>query len=255
MLRQALSFRRHMLRPMIRAAPPMCISMPRFFATPTPDRLASLAVIFGKWDVDQSASLDLAEIKSGLKELGIHYSDASIAKLFLDLVSRDEYDDEIGLSDKVVSLTEWLDNIPDELADEVIARSAVRLLHTAEAPRSWKPHVQKSIDERLALKDTGSRCATTLSPLINAFNDWDTDNSKTLDLLEIKAGLRQLGVAYDNAAVENLFRKLCTSDMDPLYDVAIDLDKRSVSITDWLDNCPPDLQQAIRDAMRLSRHK
>jgi hypothetical protein len=193
------------------------------------------------------------EIKSGLNELGIPYSDAAIAKLFLDLVRHDEYDDEICLSEKVVGLTEWLDNLPDELADEIVARSAVRLLHTSEAPQSWKPHVQKTTDERLAAKTTGGRAETTLSPLIHAFNEWDTDNSQTLDLHEIKIGLRQLGIAYNEAAVEAIFRSLCASVMDPLYDVAIDLNQRSVSITEWLDNCPPDLQQAIRDAMLPSQ--
>ena len=90
-----------MLRPMMRAAPLPCMSTPRFYATKTPDRVASLAVIFARWDVDQSANLDLMEIKSGLNELGIPYSDAAIAKLFLDLVRHDEYDDEICLSEKV----------------------------------------------------------------------------------------------------------------------------------------------------------
>lgn len=243
------------MQPMIRTASPLFISTPRFFATPTPDRLASLAVIFGRWDVDKSATLDLEEIQSGFKELGIPHSDATVAKLFLDLVSRDEYDDDICLSNKVVSITEWLDNLPDELADEVIARSAVRLLHTAEAPTSWKPHVQKSIDERLSATDAGARCETTLSPLINIFNEWDTDNSKTLDLEEIKIGLKQLGVVYDDAAVETLFRRLCTGDMDPLYDIEIDLEKRSVSISDWLDHCPLDLQEAIRRAILPSQNK
>jgi Ca2+-binding EF-hand superfamily protein len=240
-----------MLRPMVSVAPSRAVSKPRFFATPTPDRLGSLAAIFGKWDVDGSATLDLSEIKSGLKELGITYSDVALAKLFLDLVSRDEYDDEISLSEKVVSLTEWFDNLPDELADEIITRSAVRLLHTEEAPDSWKPHVQKSINERLAVENAGSR--ETLSPLIAAFQNWDTDNSQSLDLQEIKVGLHQLGIEYDNEAVESIFRSLCTSVTDPLYDVAIDLDQRAVSISDWLDNCPPELQKAIRDAMLPSR--
>jgi Ca2+-binding EF-hand superfamily protein len=234
------------------------MSTPRFYATPTPDRLTSLSVIFARWDVDQSATLDLGEIKSGLKELDIPHSDTAIAKLFQDLVNHDEYDDEICLSAKVISLAEWLDNLTDELADEIVTRSAVRLLHTSEAPHSWKPHVQKTIDERLAVKKTGGRAETNLSPLINAFNEWDTDNSKTLDLHEIKIGLRQLGIAYDEAAVEAAFRSLCTSlrmcaHCDPLYDVAFDLDQRSVSITEWLDNCPPDLQQAVRDAVLPSQ--
>jgi hypothetical protein len=134
------------------------------------------------------------------------------------------------------------------------------LLHTSEAPHSWKPHVQETIDERLAVKESGGRAESTLSPFINAFNEWDTDNSKTLDLHEIKIGLRQLGIAYDEAAVEAAFRSLCTSlrmcaHCDPLYDVAFDLDQRSVSITEWLENCPPDLQQAIRDAMLSSQQK
>jgi Ca2+-binding EF-hand superfamily protein len=245
---------------MITAAAPSPVSAPLSFATPKPDRLASLAVIFDKWDVDNSATLDLKEIKSGLKELGIPVSDAAVAKLFLDLVSHDEYDDEICLQEKVVSLSEWLDNLPDTLADEIIQRSAVRLLHTAEAPYSWKPHVQKSIDERLSMTYSGSTVKTTLSPLIHVFNEWDTDSSKTIDLSEIKAGLRQLGIVYDNEEVESMFRSLCNAYNDPIdeideirYHFTTDLSQRSVSIMDWLDKCPPDLQQAIRDAMMKSR--
>jgi Ca2+-binding EF-hand superfamily protein len=249
-----------MCRPMITAAAPSPVSAPLSFATPKPDRLASLAVIFDRWDVDKSATLDLEEIKSGLKELGIPVSDAALAKLFLDLVSRDEYDDEICVSEKVVSLSEWLDNLPDTLADEIITRSAIRLLHTAEAPYSWKKHVQKSIHERLSVTDAGSTVKTNLSPLIHVFNEWDTDNSKTIDLSELKAGLRQLGIVYDNEAVEAMFRSLCNAYNDPIdemdeikYHFTIDLSQRSVSIIDWLNECPADLQETIQDAVMKSR--
>jgi Ca2+-binding EF-hand superfamily protein len=219
---------------MLGAVAPLSISAPRLFATPTPERLASLAVIFEKWDVDNSATLDLEEIKMGLRELKVPHNDASIAKLFLDLATRDEYDEEIPLEDKVVTLTEWFDNLPDKLADEIIAKSNAM----AEAPDSWRPYVQKSIDERLA--DTKPK--PTLSPLIHAFREWDKDDSKSLDLDEIKSGLTELGVNHDTKTVEKLFLSLCSSDE---YDEEIDLDQKVVSISEWLDKCPPDLQEKI----------
>jgi Ca2+-binding EF-hand superfamily protein len=225
---------------MIGTAAPLSTSVPRLFATPTKERLASLAVIFDKWDVDKSATLDLEEIKSGLKELKVPHNDASIAKLFLDLVSRDEYDDEIPLDEKVVSLTEWFDNLPDKLADEIIAKSNALL----EAPETWRPYVQKSMDERLGVPETH----TTLSPLINAFNTWDTDDSKSLDLDEIKSGLIELGIEHDTKKVEKLFRSMCASDE---YDEEIDLNQKVVSIAEWLDKCPADLQSAIYDAAKV----
>ena len=67
----------------------------------------------------------------------VPHNDASIAKLFLDLATRDEYDEEIPLEDKVVTLTEWFDNLPDKLADEIIAKANAM----AEAPDSWRPYV------------------------------------------------------------------------------------------------------------------
>jgi Ca2+-binding EF-hand superfamily protein len=236
---RAIRVTRPALRPLIGTAAPLSVSAPRLFATPTPARLASLAVIFDKWDVDKSATLDLEEIKSGLKELDVPHSDASIAKLFLDLCSRDEYDDEIPLEEKVVSLTEWFDNLPDKLADEIISRSKAM----GEAPETWRPYVQKTIDDRLGSKEPKS----TLSPLIMAFREWDKDDSKTLDLDEIKSGLTELGIKHDTKAVEKLFKSLCMSDE---YDEVIDLDQKVVSIAEWLDKCPVDLKIKIYDAAK-----
>jgi Ca2+-binding EF-hand superfamily protein len=223
--------------------------MPRMlaYATGNRERLEKLSAVFDKWDLDHSATLDLEEIKSGLRELGVAHTDAVVAKLFLDLAARDEYDDEIAISEKVVTLSEWLDYLPDDLAVEILEKTK----GMQSLPGVLAPHVRRVVDERAGDPPT----ATSLSPLVQAFKMWDKDDSMTLDLDEIKSGLAELGVPSDDAEVTKLFKTLTACKSNEEYDDEIPLSEKAVSITEWLDNIPDSLAAPMLKAVMKNAAK
>jgi Ca2+-binding EF-hand superfamily protein len=174
-----------------------------------------LCSVFAKWDVDHSSTLSLEEIKVGLRELDIENSDGAVARLFIDLAQTDH---------GVVTLSEWLDNLPNDLATKICDNASAQIVpHSAPL----RPHVQRMVDERVV-----GATQPSLSPLIHAFRMWDKDESMTLTLDEIQSGMKELGLPASDAEVTEVFKKLIATDSSH------DISGAAVTIQDWLDNCP-----------------
>ena len=182
---------------------------------PPPLPASEARAIFDRFDVDRSGSIDYVELREALRALGmavdVPQAEQVLAKFDADASGRLEFDELRTLAEELRAFVGRTGPAPHTPAPHTPAPHTPAP-HTA-APRAPPPRAlpPPAAPPRALPPQAGSSGTSAPTPALGKhekirriFDDFDRDNSGTIDLSELREALRQLGVPTDLGGASNV---------------------------------------------------